>query len=142
MALSRSHGVAAMGLIAALAFGVGSTVVVGREDDASASIGTLTVVDGAVFTSRGGELTLARETDVLAAGDSVRAGARASAEITYADGSSVRLEAGAELVVEVRTSAVDVGRRIDRVWHAVTKLFTGDSRYGVRIPSSTASVRG
>jgi hypothetical protein len=128
-----------MGLIAALAFGMGST---GREADALRSVSTLTVVDGAVFTSRGGEFTLARETDVLAAGDTVRTGAGAVAEVTYADGSSVRLEAGAELVVERRMSDPDARHSIDRVLHAVTKLFTCDSRYGVRTPSSTASVRG
>ena len=140
--MSRAHGVAALGLVVALAFGLRSIVAVGGEADAIASVGSLTVVDGAVFTGRGARLTLAHEGDMGAAGDAVRAGAGAVAEITYVDGSSIRLEGGGELVVKRSTSEVDVRQRIDRVWQAVTKLVTGESRYDVRIPSSTASVRG
>ena len=143
MALSRSRGLAA-GLALALAFGAGSIVVVAPEDGALASVSTLTVVDGAVFTSRdGGDFTLARETDLLAVGDSVRTGPGAAAEITYVDGSSVRVDSGATFVVErPRRSDGDAAQTLERAWHAVTKLLTGDSRYELRMPSSTASVRG
>ena len=144
MALSRSRAVAAAALAVALALGAGSTVLVAPEGDALASVSTLTVVEGAVFTSRdGGAFALARETDVLAVGDTVRTGPGAAAEITYADGSSVRLEADAELVVaRLRCSNGGAPETFGRAWQVITKLFTGGSRYEVRTPSASASVRG
>ena len=144
MAFSRSRIAAAAALAVALAFGAGSTVLAAPEGDALAAVSTLTVVDGAVFTSRdGGDFTLARETDVLAAGDIVRTGPGAAAEITYVDGSSVRLEANAELsVARLRCSDGGVPQTFGRAWHVITKLVTGDSRYELRTPTFTASVRG
>jgi len=144
VALSRSQGVAAAGLGVALAFGIGATPMVPPASDALVSVSTLTVVDGAVFISHGnGDFTPARESDVLSAGDTVRTGPGSMAEITFVDGSSLRIEGGAELVVErLRRSEGDAAQRFGRAWHVVKELFTGDSRYELLTPSSTASVRG
>jgi hypothetical protein len=144
VALSRSRNVAATVLVVAVAFAIGRAAVGAREADALVSLSTLTVVDGAVFTSHsGGDFMLARETDVLAAGDTIRTGSGAAAEITYVDGSSVRLDADAELVVRsVRTSNGGTEQTLGRAWRAITRVFTGDSRYQLRTPSLTASVRG
>ena len=91
----------------------------------------------------GAGFTSAREGDVLAAGDTIRTGTRASAEITYFDGSSVRLEANADVVVtSLRTSDVGAAQTVARVWHVMTELVSGSARYKVGGPSSTASVRG
>ena len=98
MALWRSRNVAAVVLIVALAFGVGSSAVLAPEVDARVSASTLTVVDGAVLISHGAaEFTSAREGDVLVAGDTLRTGPGSAAEITYFEGSSVRLEADTEI---------------------------------------------
>ena len=144
MALSRSRNFAAAVLVVAVGLGFESAALVVPGTDALVSRSTLTVVDGAVFTSRGGgDFMPARETDVLAAGDTIRTGSGAAAEVTYVDGSSVRLEGDAELIVEnPRTLDGGARRTLERAWHAMTKLVTGDSRYEVRTPSATASVRG
>jgi len=149
VALSRSRNVAAVVLIVALALGAGSSAVLAPGADALVSRSMLTVVDGAVLVSQGGaEFTSAREGVVLAAGDRIRTGAGAAAEITYFEGSSVRLEAETEIVVESLRTEADGGtvigmmQTLGRTWHVVTKLISGSSRYEVRTPSSTASVRG
>ena len=144
MTWSRSRKVAAIALIVALAFGVGSSAVLTAETDALVSVCTFTVVDGAVLTSHGGaEFTPARDGDVLAAGDTIRTGTASAAEITYFEGSSVRLEANAEIVVpRLRTSDGGAVYALERAWHAVTKLISGNTRYETRGPSSTASLRG
>lgn len=144
MALSRSRVVATSMPTAALALGVGSTAVRAPEADARASISALTVVDGAVLTSHGGaNFAPAREGDLLVAGDTIRTGASAAAEITYFEGSSVRLEANAEMIVEsLRTSDGGAAQTLGRAWHVITQLISGGSRYETRGPSATASVRG
>src|SRR5436189_2861786 len=147
--MSRPRTTALTVLVVALALGVGSSAVLAPEADALVSISTLTVVDGAVLISHGGaDFTSAREGDVLGAGDTIRTGTGAAAEITYFEGSSVRLEADTEIVVErLRTEAdggtvIGMMQTLGRTWPAVTNPISGSSRYEVRTPSSTASVRG
>ncbi len=149
MALSRSRKSAGVMLAVALAFVVGSSAVLAPEANAFDSMSTLTVVEGSVVVSRGGaEFTYVRPGDVVVAGDTIRTGTASVAEITYFEGSSVRLEADTEIVVEsLRTTAdggtvVRMKQLLGRTWHVVTKLTSGSSRYEVRTPSSTASVRG
>jgi hypothetical protein len=144
LALSRSRVVAGVVLIVALALGLGSGAVVSPEADAIVSASTLTVVHGAVLISHAGaEFTLAREGDVVKAGDTVRTRTGAAAEITYFEGSSVRLEADSEIVLQgLRASHDGPVLTVERAWHVVTKLFAGGSRYEMHAPSSTASVRG
>ncbi|MEK6207484.1 MAG: FecR domain-containing protein [Chloroflexota bacterium] len=104
----------------------------------------LTVVDGRVFVRHGDAgFEPAREGDLVAAGDTVRTASGASAEITYFEGSSVRVEADAEIVL-MSLGTPDGGalQTLGRAWHVVTMLISGESRYEVRTPSSTASVRG
>jgi len=109
----------------------------------------LTMVSGDVVVGHAGQEPAAGAVgDVLAPGDTVRTGPGATAEITYFEGSSVRLEAGTELVIEALTTEADggtviaVAQAIGRTWHVVTKLLTLGSRYEVRTPTSAASVRG
>jgi len=82
--------------------------------------------------------------DVAAAGDTIRTGTAASVEVMYVDGSSVRLDADAETVVASLRAEADVGtvQTIARAWNVLTKLVAGGTRFDVRTPSSTASVRG
>ena len=144
MALSCSRAVAEVVLVVALALGLGSGAVVALEADAIVSASTLTVVDGAVLVSHAGaEFTSAQEGDVLVAGDTVRTGTGSAVEMTYFDGSSVRLEADTETVLQgLRASHDGPVQTLGRAWHVVTKLFGGGSRYEMHAPSSTASVRG
>ena len=144
MALSRSRAVAVVVLLVALALGIGSSAVLAPEADALVPVSTFTIVEGAVLISHGGaEFTSAREGDLLAAGDTIRTGTGSAAEITYFEGSSIRIEAHAEIVVtSLRTSDGGAVHTLGRAWHALTKLISGNTRYEIRDPSSTASVRG
>src|SRR5882762_11597708 len=137
--MSRSRAIAAVVLGLALALGLGSSVVLAPQADALALSSTLTVVDGAVFVRHGGsDFRPAREGDVIAAGETLRTERGATAEITYFEGSSVRVDGDTEIVVAgLRTSDVGVGRALGRAWHVVTSLISGGSRYEVRTPSST-----
>jgi hypothetical protein len=140
VALSRSRHVASA-VVVALALGVGSSALLAR-DQSLESITTLTVVDGAVFVRHGDAgFRPAREGDLVAAGDTVRTATGGSVEITYFEGSSVRLEADSQTVVQtLRDPSLE--QRVERTWHVVTELVSGSSRYNLRTPTSTASVRG
>ena len=149
MARSRPRTIAALVLVVALALALGSSAVLAPEADAVLSSSTLTLVAGSVVISHdGSEFTSAHEGDVIAAGDTIRTDAGASAEITYFEGSSVRIEPDTQIVVESLGTEADGGtviavmQTLGRSWHVVTKLISGSSRYEVRTPSSTASVRG
>ena len=145
MALSRSRAVA---LVVALALTAGSMAVFAPAD-ARTSITTLTVVDGLVLIRHGdADFTHAYEGEVVVAGATIRTKAGASAEITYVEGSSVRLESDAQLEVVGLSAKADGGpligiaQAIGRTWHVVAELFGGSTRYEMRTPTSTASVRG
>lgn len=149
MGASRPGTFAAIVLVVALALALGSTAVLAPEADAVVSLSTLTHVEGSVALSHDGfAFTPAHEADVVAAGDTIRTATGASAEITYFEGSSVRLEADTQIVVESLRTETDGGtvigimQTLGRTWHVVTKLISGSSRYEVRTPTSTASVRG
>lgn len=141
MALVRSRHVASAFALA-LALGVASSGLLTRDADMRASMTTLTGVDGSVLVRHGdGSFAPAHEGDVIVAGDEVRTANGASAELTYFEGSSVRLT-GDSLVVVQSLDGVGLMPKVVRVWHAVTELVRGNSRYNVRTPTSTASVRG
>jgi len=149
VALSRSRGIVGGALIVALALGAGSSAALAPEADALVSRSMLTDVQGPVLVSHvGGDFVPACTGDLVASGDTIRTGSGASAQITYFEGSTVRVEPQTELVVESLRTEPDGGtvigmtQTLGRTWHVVTKLIEGTSRYEVRTPSSTASVRG
>jgi hypothetical protein len=145
---SRAAATLVVGLV--FAFALGSTGALAPDDAAAfGSSSALTRVSGEVLVGHAGEsFAPAREGDVLVAGDTIRTGASAVAEITYFEGSSVRLEENTELVITALESASDggtivtVAQAMGRTWHVVTKLLSGSSRYEVKTPTTTASVRG
>ena len=141
MALSRSRTVASIALLVALPVGVGSSALLPSENDALVSTSTLSVVDGSVLVRHAGaDFLPAHEGDVIAAGDTIRTGTGASAEFTYFEGSSIRIEANMEIVVaSLRTSNSGLEQTLGRAWRVITKLFSGGSRYEVRTPSSRRS---
>jgi len=127
----------------------GASAALAPEADARAAMSTLSVVKGEVFLRHaGGTVAPANEGDVIVAGDAIRSGSGALAELTYFEGSTVLIEADTELVVERLSTEPDGGtviamwQAVGRTWHVVTKLIAGSSRYEVHTPSSTATVRG
>lgn len=108
----------------------------------------LTVISGDVL-ARGsrGDFSPAADGAVLYVGNTVRTGARARAVITLFEGSTVELEPGSDIAIEDATTRsgstmVRLAQSLGRTWHVVTHLITADSRYEVKTPAATASVRG
>ena len=149
MALSRWQTAAAIAFIAclALAFGPGTTLA--GDAHARGAFATVTKVEGDVFVLRiDGGSGAASEGEVVVAGDAIRTAAGAVVELTYVEGSSVRIGESTAFVVDGLSVAPDQGavlgmwRAAGRTWQAVTRMASGGSRYEMRAPTSSASVRG
>ena len=111
---------------------------------------TVTIISGDIQVRHGASAAFVTATDgeVLVAGDTVRTGDGARAVLTYFEGSTVSVEPNTELTIETASSFTDgstvvvMQQNFGRTWHVVTKLMTGNSKYEVKTPASTASVRG
>jgi hypothetical protein len=108
----------------------------------------LTVISGDVLT-RGTGSAFAAATDgaVIYVGATIRTGAGARAVITLFEGSTIELEPASDITIEEATARggstiVQLSQSLGRSWHVVTHLTTPDSRYEVKTPAATASVRG
>jgi len=108
----------------------------------------LTVISGAVLMrGAGAEFSSATDGSVLYVGSTVRTSADARAIITLFEGSTVELEPASDITIEEATmrggsTIVELAQSLGRSWHVVTHLTTADSRYEVKTPAATASVRG
>ena len=111
---------------------------------------TVTIISGDIQVRHGatGSFVSATDGEVLVAGDTVRTADGARAVLTYFEGSTVSVEPNSELTIETASSNPDgstvvvMQQHVGRTWHVVTKLVTGNSKYEVKTPASTASVRG
>lgn len=131
---------------------MGSTPVAARAQAPAHSplqtAAVLTVISGDVQT-RFGASGFASATDgaVLYVGSTVRTSSDARAVITLFEGSTIELEPASDITIEEATTRssstiVQLVQSVGRSWHVVTHLTTADSRYEVRTPAATASVRG
>jgi hypothetical protein len=108
----------------------------------------LTLISGNVLTRFGASgFAPASDGAVLYVGSTVRTGTDARAVITLFEGSTVELEPASDILIEEATlrsgsTIVELAQSIGRSWHVVTHLTTADSRYEVKTPAATASVRG
>jgi hypothetical protein len=108
----------------------------------------LTVISGDVETRFGvGGFSTAADGAVLYVGSTIRTGADARAVITLFEGSTVELEPASDITIEEATARsgstiVQLEQSLGRSWHVVTHLTNADSRYEVKTPAATASVRG
>ena len=139
-------GVVAVGFVLALV--LGSAGLLGGSRAIGSST-TLTLIGGDVSVRHGanGAFVAAVDGEVLNPGDSVRTGADSRAVLTYFEGSTVTIEPRTELSIDAaatngNVTVVQMSQSIGRTWHVVTRLVTGTSKYEVRTPASTASVRG
>ena len=111
---------------------------------------TVTIISGDIQVRHGMAAAFVTATDgeVLVAGDTIRTADAARAVLTYFEGSTVSVEPNTELTIETAASFTDgstvvvMQQAFGRTWHVVTKLITGNSKYEVKTPASTASVRG
>jgi hypothetical protein len=136
----------AMTFVLAIAFGAFGAVSNAQVFGASTS---LTVLSGEVMVRHGaGDFVAANDGDVLNEGDTVRTGTDARAILTYFEGSTVTVEPDTQLTIENSATLADgstvvvMSQAFGRTWHVVTKLITGSSKYDVKTPANTASVRG
>lgn len=108
----------------------------------------LTVISGDVLMRFGaGDFSSATDGAVLYVGSTVRTSGDARAVITLFEGSTIELEPASDISIEEATmrggsTTVQLAQSLGRSWHVVTHLTTADSRYEVRTPAATASVRG
>lgn len=143
-----SVGGVLMSFVLAMVIGVTGVIAPGGGAALGAST-TLTIIGGDVQVSRqGAPFAAATDGAVLAPGDIIRTAADARAVLTYFEGSTVSIEPSSELAIDEASGAPDgstvvvMTQNLGRTWHVVTKLIAGGSKYEVRTPAATASVRG
>ena len=151
MTVSRARvsvGSILLTFVLAMVIGVTGVIAPGGVAALGAST-TLTIIGGDVQLSRqGAPFEAATDGAVLAPGDVIRTGADARAVLTYFEGSTVSIEPLSELAIDQASAAPDgstavvMTQNLGRTWHVVTKLISGGSKYEVRTPAATASVRG
>jgi hypothetical protein len=113
-----------------------------------ANAATLTVLHGNVDAQKGSAaFAPALDGDLLSSGDVVRANDAGNAVLTFFDGSTLTVQSGAQVKVASlnRTGSggiqVTIEQTLGKTWASVQKL-TGDSKFEIKTPSSTAAVRG
>jgi hypothetical protein len=129
--------------------GLGVTGLLGNNRALGAAT-TVTIISGDIQIrhSSAGAFVPATDGEVITAGDTIRTGANSRAVLTYFEGSTVTVEPDSELVVEAVGAQTDgstvvvMQQNAGRTWHVVTRLISGNSKYEVKTPASTASVRG
>jgi len=131
-----------------LALALGSAGLLGGGRALGAAT-TVTVLGGSVFVRHGanGSLVAAVDGEVLTAGDVVLTSDGARAVLTYFEGSTVTIEPNTQLSIDEAAASngatrVSMTQDFGRTWHVVTRLIGGGSKYEVRTPAATASVRG
>jgi len=144
--LRKVVGPVVLGFLLFVAFGAGG----GFGGRALAAATTVTIISGDIQVRHGATASFVSATDgeVLVAGDTLRTGDESRAVLTYFEGSTVSIEPNSELTIENASALTDgstivvMQQNFGRTWHVVTKLITGNSKYEVKTPASTASVRG
>jgi hypothetical protein len=147
MNAARLRMVAGVSVLAFVAF---MTIAASGGGRAFGAATTVTIISGDVQVRHGatGAFVTATDGEVLMAGDTIRTSDGARAVLTYFEGSTVSIEPKSELTLETASALSDgstvvvMQQNVGRTWHVVTKLITGNSKYEVRTPASTASVRG
>ncbi len=144
--LRMAAGVSVLAFVAFMTLAASGTLG-GRALGAATTV-TIISCDIQVRHGATGSFVTATDGEVLVAGDTVRTAEGARAVLTYFEGSTVSIEPNTELTIETASSNPDgstvvvMQQHIGRTWHVVTKLITGNSKYEVKTPASTASVRG
>jgi len=145
--------VSCLALCVAMVLGTGGAPVVAAKAQAQPQsspqpAAILTVISGDALTRAPGTgFASAADGALLFVGSTIRTSADARAVITLFEGSTVELEPASDITIEeaaLRSGATIVllAQSLGRSWHVVTHLASPDSRYEVRTPAATASVRG
>ena len=111
---------------------------------------TLSIIAGEVAASDAGSSDFRPVSDgtLLRAGMTIRTGEASYAVLTYFEGSTVSLEPNTTLLIEALeahpdgTTVISMQQQLGKTWHSVTKLVNQGSKYEVKTPTLTATVRG
>ena len=116
----------------------------------SAVAATLAILNTDITAQRGGtgDFATALDGELFASGDVVKSSENGRAVLTFFDGSTLTVETGS--MVKVTTlNRLDNGgiqltieQTLGRSWASVSKLKTADSKFEIKTPTSTATVRG
>jgi len=137
-------------LVALLAAGVLiPAALILTQQRASAANMTLTILGGTADVARGtGGFSRAADGQVLSAGDRVRTADGGHAVVTFLDGSTIEIEPATTITVIQATAAasgaitIQLEQAIGRTWSSVHRLDRADSKFELRTPATTATVRG
>lgn len=141
----RLERTAALGLIA-VALGL-ALLLAAFPLPASAGTTTLHLTSGSATITRAGTAQAAADGETLREGDTVTSASGATALLAFADGSTLTLEPATTITV-VEASAhptftvTRLVQTVGRTWSSVQRLATPRSRYEIRAPALTATVRG
>lgn len=109
----------------------------------------LTYITGEVLVVQEGTLKpVEAQIDMpLFPGDCVKTGKESRCEITYSNGSVVRLDQNTEFELffpktEKDKKAKDNSLRLGRIWSNIVKLLQGRESFDIRTPTAVAGVRG
>ncbi len=133
-------------LIAALVI---PAVLLAVQRPSAAGSTLLTIFNGTASVAHGPtDFALASDGDILKAGDRVRTDDAGHALVTFFDGSTLELEPATTIQIDVVASntdgsiAIELSQAIGRTWASVQKLTRIESKFEIKTPTSTASVRG
>ena len=137
-------------LVALLAAGVLiPAALILTQERASAANMTLTILGGTADVARGaGAFARAADGQVLSASDRVRTADTGHAVVTFLDGSTVEIEPATTITVIQATAGasgaitIQLEQAIGRTWSSVQRLVRADSKFELRTPATTATVRG
>ena len=137
-------------IVALIAAGVLIPVaLVLMQQSAAAASMVLSILDGTADVARApGAFTRAADGHVLLAGDRVRTSDRGHAIVTFFDGSTIEIEPATTITVVQATAAVDgavtiqLEQAIGRTWSSVQSLARATSKFEIKTPATTATVRG
>ncbi len=121
-----------------------------RDRGLSAAVAaTLAILNTDITSQKGSaDFTPALDGDLLSSGDVVKSSTNGRAVLTFFDGSSLTVETGSIVKVTTLDRLESGGIRLvieqslGRTWASVAKLKTPDSKFELKTPTSTASVRG
>jgi hypothetical protein len=125
------------------------TMLVLSQEKASAASMVLSILDGTADVARGpGDFVRVGDGHVLVAGDRVRTSDQSHAVVTFFDGSTIEVEPATTIAVVQASAAIDgaitiqLEQAIGRTWSSVQSLTRAGSKFEIKTPTTTATVRG
>lgn len=124
-------------------------VLLAAQRPSAASSTVLTIFTaGAAVSHSSGAFATASDGAILAPGDRVRTDDTGHALVTFFDGSTLELEPATTVQIDAAqpnpdgSIAIELTQSLGRTWASVQKLTKADSKFEVKTPASTATVRG